>query len=141
MRAQLQRLLDAAPDRRNRVRVPPFDLGEHDVMDGSLTILTLPDGSEAACTEGARYGQLIEDPDEVRAFALPYDRLRAPSADSVPNASKPAASGSFRRHVGGLSDHGGRRSQVLMSTLGMPPSRHVRGWCFRGTPGRVAPME
>ncbi|WP_240503105.1 Scr1 family TA system antitoxin-like transcriptional regulator, partial [Streptomyces prasinopilosus] len=39
--------------------------------------LTLPDGSETAYTEGAHYGQLIEDPGEVRSFALTYDRLRA----------------------------------------------------------------
>lgn len=42
-----------------------------------LTVLTMPDGTEIAYTEGAHYGQLIEDPDEVRSFALTYDRLRA----------------------------------------------------------------
>ncbi|MEU9241234.1 helix-turn-helix transcriptional regulator [Streptomyces sp. NPDC048385] len=77
MREQLERLLDAAAERQVIVQVLPFDQGEHDVMGGSLTVLTMPDGSEAAYTEGAHYGQLVEDPDEVRSFALTYDRLRA----------------------------------------------------------------
>ncbi|MFF5147782.1 helix-turn-helix domain-containing protein [Streptomyces sp. NPDC013157] len=77
MRDQLERLLDAAAERQVTVQVLPFDQGEHDVMGGSLTVLTMPDDSEAAYTEGAHYGQLVEDPDEVRSFALTYDRLRA----------------------------------------------------------------
>nr|WP_234379541.1 DUF5753 domain-containing protein [Streptomyces caniscabiei] len=74
---QLKRLLDAATERHVMVQVLPFDQGEHDIMGGSLTVLTMPDGSEIAYTEGAHYGQLIEDPDQVRSFALTYDRLRA----------------------------------------------------------------
>ncbi|MFI1728706.1 Scr1 family TA system antitoxin-like transcriptional regulator [Streptomyces acidicola] len=77
MREQLERLLEAAAEPHVTVQVLPFDQGEHDVMGGSLTVLTMPDGSEVAYTEGAHYGQLIEDPDEVRSFALTYDRLRA----------------------------------------------------------------
>ncbi|MFF1402552.1 helix-turn-helix domain-containing protein [Streptomyces sp. NPDC058294] len=77
MREQLARLLDAATERHITVQVLPFDQGEHDAMGGSLTVLTLPDGSEVAYTEGAHYGQLIEDPAEVRHFAVTYDRLRA----------------------------------------------------------------
>ncbi|MEU6522395.1 helix-turn-helix transcriptional regulator [Streptomyces sp. NPDC046924] len=77
MREQLARLLDAAAERHITVQVLPFEQGEHDAMGGSLTVLTLPDGSETAYTEGAHYGQLIEDPDEVRKFSLTYDRLRA----------------------------------------------------------------
>ncbi|MFK4103757.1 Scr1 family TA system antitoxin-like transcriptional regulator [Streptomyces sp. NPDC019531] len=77
MREQLGRLLDTMPERHVTVQVLPFDQGEHDVMGGSLTLLTMPDGSEIAYTEGAHYGQLIEDPDEVRSFSLTYDRLRA----------------------------------------------------------------
>ncbi|MEV0301333.1 helix-turn-helix domain-containing protein [Streptomyces prasinus] len=77
MREQLARLLGTASEPHITVQVLPFDQGEHDVMGGSLTLLTLPDGSETAYTEGAHYGQLIEDPGEVRSFALTYDRLRA----------------------------------------------------------------
>ncbi|MFD8202096.1 helix-turn-helix domain-containing protein [Streptomyces sp. NPDC059701] len=81
MRAQLERVVEAAAERHIKVQVLPFDQGEHDAMGGSLTILTLPDGSEVAYTEGAHYGQLVEDPAEVRRFSLTYDRLRA---DALP---------------------------------------------------------
>ena len=74
---QLERLLATMRDRHITVQVLPFDQGEHDVMGGSLTVLAMPDGSEIAYTEGAHYGQLIEDPDEVRRYSLTYDRLRA----------------------------------------------------------------
>ncbi|WP_345044624.1 helix-turn-helix transcriptional regulator [Streptomyces sannanensis] len=77
MREQLERLLEAAAEPHITVQVLPFDQGEHDVMGGSLTILTLPDGSEVVYTEGAHHGQLIEDPAEVRRFSVTYDRLRA----------------------------------------------------------------
>ncbi|MFE7209729.1 Scr1 family TA system antitoxin-like transcriptional regulator [Streptomyces sp. NPDC001698] len=77
MREQLERLLEAASEPHVTVQVLPFDQGEHDAMGGSLTVLTLPDESEVAYTEGAHYGQLIEDAAEVRSFALTYDRLRA----------------------------------------------------------------
>ncbi|MFD5567947.1 helix-turn-helix domain-containing protein [Streptomyces cadmiisoli] len=77
MREQLERLLDAGAESHVTVQVLPFDQGEHDVMGGSLTLLTLPDGSEVAYTEGAHHGRLIEDQGEVRSFALTYDRLRA----------------------------------------------------------------
>ncbi|MET7602594.1 helix-turn-helix transcriptional regulator [Streptomyces avermitilis] len=77
MREQLERLLEAATEPHITVQVLPFEQGEHDAMGGSLTILALPDGSEVAYTEGAHYGQLIEDPAEVRTFSLTYDRLRA----------------------------------------------------------------
>ncbi|MFJ6563902.1 Scr1 family TA system antitoxin-like transcriptional regulator [Streptomyces sp. NPDC091412] len=77
MREQLERLLEVASESHVTVQVLPFDQGEHDAMGGSLTVLTMPDESEVAYTEGAHYGQLIEDSAEVRSFTLTYDRLRA----------------------------------------------------------------
>ncbi|MGA5122621.1 helix-turn-helix domain-containing protein [Streptomyces pseudogriseolus] len=77
MREQLTRLLTVGGESHITVQVLPFDQGEHEVMGGSLTVLTMPDGTEVAYTEGAHYGQLVEDPDEVRRFSLTYDRLRA----------------------------------------------------------------
>ncbi|MFF4045748.1 Scr1 family TA system antitoxin-like transcriptional regulator [Streptomyces chartreusis] len=77
MRAQLELLLYVAAEHDITVQVLPFDQGEHDAMGGSLTVLTLPDGSEVAYTEGAHYGQLIEEPAEVNRFTVTYDRLRA----------------------------------------------------------------
>ncbi|MEU0045177.1 helix-turn-helix domain-containing protein [Streptomyces werraensis] len=77
MNGQLDRLTATGDEPHITVQVLPFDQGEHEAMGGSLTILTLPDGTEVAYTEGAHHGQLIEDPDEVRRFCLTYDRLRA----------------------------------------------------------------
>lgn len=80
MQGQLARLLDGAAKPHITVQVLPFDQGEHDALGGSLTVLTQPDGSEVAYTEGAHYGQLVEDPAEVRRFTVTYDRLRAAAA-------------------------------------------------------------
>ncbi len=77
MRKQLRRLLDAAEERHISVQVLPFDQGGHEAMGGSLTVLTLPDGSDVAYTEGADYGQLIEEPANIGRYKLIYDRLRA----------------------------------------------------------------
>ncbi|MFI6287344.1 Scr1 family TA system antitoxin-like transcriptional regulator [Streptomyces sp. NPDC051018] len=77
MRKQLARLLDAAMERHITVQVLPFAQGGHEAMGGSLTILTLPDGLEMAYTEGADYGQLIEEPADVSRYTVIYDRLRA----------------------------------------------------------------
>ncbi|MGQ4416879.1 Scr1 family TA system antitoxin-like transcriptional regulator [Streptomyces sp. SAS_269] len=74
---QLERLLEVAAEPHITLQVLPFDQGAHDAMGGSLTILALPGGSEVAYTEGAHYGQLIEEPSEIERFALTYDRLRA----------------------------------------------------------------
>ncbi|UKY55388.1 helix-turn-helix domain-containing protein [Streptomyces inhibens] len=77
MRAQFAGLLTAAADPRITLQVLPFRSGGHDAMGGSLTVLTMPDGSEVAYTEGSDYGQLIEDPQEVKSYSVAYDRLRA----------------------------------------------------------------
>ncbi|MFD9218498.1 Scr1 family TA system antitoxin-like transcriptional regulator [Streptomyces sp. NPDC060064] len=77
MQGQLARLLEAAAEPRITVQVLPFDQGEHEAMGGSLSVLTLPDSTEVAYTEGAEYGQLIEDPADVRRYSVIYDRLRA----------------------------------------------------------------
>ncbi|MEU2624766.1 helix-turn-helix transcriptional regulator [Streptomyces sp. NPDC007157] len=77
MRTQLTRLLDAATERHIVVQVLPFDHGGHEAMGGSLTVLTLPDGSEVAYTEGSDYGQLIEEPASVSRYKVIYDRLKA----------------------------------------------------------------
>ncbi|MFJ4644564.1 Scr1 family TA system antitoxin-like transcriptional regulator [Streptomyces bobili] len=77
MAGQLDQLLTAAAERHITVQVLPFDQGGHEAMGGSLTILTLPDGSEVAYTEGADYGQLSEEPTNVSRYTVIYDRLRA----------------------------------------------------------------
>ncbi|MFE9700483.1 Scr1 family TA system antitoxin-like transcriptional regulator [Streptomyces sp. NPDC006270] len=77
MRHQLEHLLRVAEEPNITVQALPFDQGEHDAMGGSLTLLVMPDGSHVAYTEGAHYGQLTEEPDEVERFELTYDDLRA----------------------------------------------------------------
>ncbi|MFK4223943.1 Scr1 family TA system antitoxin-like transcriptional regulator [Streptomyces sp. NPDC019890] len=77
MQGQLARLLEAAAEPHITVQVLPFDQGEHEAMGGSLSVLTLPDSTEVAYTEGADYGQLIEEPADVRRYSVIYDRLRA----------------------------------------------------------------
>ncbi|OMI39582.1 helix-turn-helix domain-containing protein [Streptomyces sparsogenes] len=79
MRTQLAQLLKAARQRHITVQVLPFDHGEHEQMGGSLTVLTLPDGTEVAYKEGADFGQLFEEPSDVERLAVTYDRLRAVS--------------------------------------------------------------
>jgi hypothetical protein len=70
-------LLDAAAERHVTLQVLPFDQRGHEARDGSLTILTLPDGSEMAYTEDADNGQLIEEPTNVSRYKVIDDRLRA----------------------------------------------------------------
>jgi transcriptional regulator with XRE-family HTH domain len=77
MRRQFAHLLKAAAEPHITVQVLPFAAGAHDMLGGSLTVLTLPNGSEVAYLEGAHHGQLFEDPDEVGRFAVTYDRLGA----------------------------------------------------------------
>ncbi|MFE2044138.1 Scr1 family TA system antitoxin-like transcriptional regulator [Streptomyces sp. NPDC059477] len=77
MRDQMARLLKAAEESHVTIQVLPFVLGGHDFLNGSLSLLIMPDGSEIAYTEGSHHGQLSEEPDEIRGFALAYDRLRA----------------------------------------------------------------
>jgi transcriptional regulator with XRE-family HTH domain len=77
MRRQFAHLLKAAAGPHITVQVLPFAAGAHDMLGGSLTLLTLPNGSEVAYTEGAHHGQLFEDPTDVERFAVAYDRLGA----------------------------------------------------------------
>ncbi|WP_212907782.1 helix-turn-helix transcriptional regulator [Streptomyces sp. TS71-3] len=136
MRRQLERVLDAAAEPHITVQVLPFDQGEHDAMGGSLTILTLPDGSEMAYTEGAHYGQLIEDPEEVKAFALAYDRLRAA-------ALPPLMSLDMIRSVMEGNHHGAKvpsrseRRRLAQEQLQQSGGRQLRGG-GRRIPGRRA---
>ncbi|MFJ6147731.1 helix-turn-helix domain-containing protein [Streptomyces anulatus] len=77
MQGQLEKLLRMAEEPNVTIQVLPFDQGAHGSLGGSLTVLVMPDGTEIAYTEGAHYGQLTEEPDEVERFVLTYDQLRA----------------------------------------------------------------
>ncbi|MDF3300778.1 helix-turn-helix domain-containing protein [Streptomyces tropicalis] len=134
MRAQLEVLLNTASEHHVTVQVLPFDQGEHDAMGGSLTVLTLPDGSEVAYTEGAHYGQLVEDPAEVGRFTVTYDRLRANalpplmSLDMIRSAMEGYNRGA---NVPSRSD----RRRVAQEQLQQSGGRELRGG-GRRVPGR-----
>ncbi|EGX58573.1 hypothetical protein SZN_17087 [Streptomyces zinciresistens K42] len=135
MRAQLELLLCVAAEHDITVQVLPFDQGEHDVMGGSLTVLTLPDGSEVAYTEGAHYGQLIEEPAEVSRFTVTYDRLRANalpplmSLDMIRSAMEGCNRGA---NVPSRSE----RRRVAQEQLQQSGGRQLRGGRRRNPGGR-----
>ncbi|MFC9859662.1 MULTISPECIES: helix-turn-helix domain-containing protein [unclassified Streptomyces] len=138
MRTQLARLLELAEEPHITVQVLPFDQGEHDAMGGSLTVLVLPDGTEAAYTEGAHYGQLIEEPEEVGRFTVTYDRLRAV-------ALPPLMSLDMIRSVREANDRGASvpsrsdRRRLAQEQLQQPGGRQLRGGGVRVSRRRPRP--
>ncbi|WP_326681277.1 helix-turn-helix domain-containing protein [Streptomyces sp. NBC_01237] len=138
MRTQLARLLELAEEPHITVQVLPFDQGEHDAMGGSLTVLVLPDGTEAAYTEGAHYGQLIEEPEEVGRFTVTYDRLRAV-------ALPPLMSLDMIRSVREANDRGASvpsrsdRRRLAQEQLQQPGGRRLRGGGVRVSRRRPRP--
>lgn len=134
MREQLARLLGIVTGPHITVQVLPFDQGEHDVLGGSLTVLTMPDGSEIAYTEGAHYGQLIEDPDEVRRFALSYDRLRAAALPPLMSLDM-IRSVMEDNHRGAKAPSRTERRRLAQEQLQQSGGRQLRGG-GRRVPGR-----
>ncbi|MFJ9244649.1 helix-turn-helix domain-containing protein [Streptomyces sp. NPDC101776] len=134
MEEQLVRLLRTMTEPHITVQVLPFDQGEHEVMGGSLTVLTMPDGSEIAYTEGAHYGQLIEDPDEVRSFALTYDRLRAAALPPLMSLDM-VRSVMEENHRGAKVPSRSERRRLAQEQLQQSGGRQLRGG-GRRVPGR-----
>ncbi|SDD56140.1 helix-turn-helix domain-containing protein [Streptomyces prasinopilosus] len=126
MRKQLARLIDAAAERHITVQVLPFDQGGHEAMGGSLTVLTLPDGSETAYTEGADYGQLIEETTDVGRYKVIYDRLRAAALPPVMSLGmiRSAMEGNYRgANLPSRSD----RRRLAQEQLQQSGRRRLRG--------------
>ncbi|MEU5546714.1 helix-turn-helix transcriptional regulator [Streptomyces sioyaensis] len=73
---QLTRIVDAADNPHVTIQVLPFSAGLHGLMEGSLSLLWMADGSAVAYLEGNKSGDLIEEPEEVAQYRLAYDRLR-----------------------------------------------------------------
>ncbi|WP_329597880.1 helix-turn-helix domain-containing protein [Streptomyces pseudovenezuelae] len=132
---QLERLLESVRDRHITVQVLRFDQGEHDVMGGSLTVLAMPDGSEIAYTEGAHYGQLIEDPDEVRRYSLAYDRLRAEALPPLMSLDMIRSVLEDNRHGSNLPSRTQRR-RLAQEQLQQSGGRQLRGGSRRISGGR-----
>ncbi|KRV47167.1 DNA-binding protein [Wenjunlia vitaminophila] len=76
MRSQLQHLLRSAGAGHVTLQVLPFRSGEHPSLGGSLTVLTMPDGSRVGYREGAEDGRLLEELEDVMSCTWAYDRLR-----------------------------------------------------------------
>ncbi|MGW2404693.1 Scr1 family TA system antitoxin-like transcriptional regulator [Streptomyces sp. NPDC001739] len=77
MRDQLAALLGYAGQSTTVLQVLPFSAETHGLMDGSLSILTMPDGETVVYAESIRSGTVIEEPSRVRQLARAYDVLRA----------------------------------------------------------------
>lgn len=77
MREQLGALLAHGTRPTTVLQVLPLSAGTHGLMDGSMTILTTPDGQPVIYTEGIRSGAIIEEPSAVRSLSRSYDVLTA----------------------------------------------------------------
>ncbi|MFF2011404.1 helix-turn-helix domain-containing protein [Streptomyces sp. NPDC058195] len=86
MREQLASLLAQVNTPDSSIQVMPFSAGLHSLIGGSLTLLTLPDGTQVAYEEGIKAGHLYEGPDEVRKWRRQYEVLRA-NALSLPESA------------------------------------------------------
>jgi transcriptional regulator with XRE-family HTH domain len=73
---QLTHLIDAAQRPNISLHVVPFTVGLHDLLGSSLQLLWLASGQTVAYIESSRFGQLIDDIEEVEQLRLSYDRLR-----------------------------------------------------------------
>ncbi|MCF3104719.1 helix-turn-helix domain-containing protein [Streptomyces roseoverticillatus] len=77
MRDQLAVLAELVDTARTTVQVLPFEHGEHSLIGGTLTLMTLDDDTNVAYVESIATGFLIEDPETVSARRRSYDLLRA----------------------------------------------------------------
>jgi transcriptional regulator with XRE-family HTH domain len=79
MRAQLDRLRDAAAQPNVTLQVIPFGAGSHPGMDGSFIVLDFPDPEDPSIvyTESAAGGLFLEEEMEIRRYILIFDHLRA----------------------------------------------------------------
>lgn len=59
------------------VQVLPFEQGEHPLLGGSLTVLSLRNRPDVAYMESSHSGELVESPEAVAEYLLALDHLRA----------------------------------------------------------------
>jgi transcriptional regulator with XRE-family HTH domain len=59
------------------LQVMPFSAGAHAGLLGEFILLGFADGSDVGYTESVESARLIEQPDEVAAFTLAFDMIRA----------------------------------------------------------------
>ncbi|MBO8194149.1 helix-turn-helix domain-containing protein [Streptomyces oryzae] len=119
MHEQLNRVRLACD--RQQIQVLPFAVGAHPMQGGSLTLLTMPDGTEVAYAEGAGHGQLFEEPDDVEKFNHVYDQLRA---DSLP---EPMSARMIAEAAEGYNHGGSERRALARKQLQRSGRRQLRG--------------
>jgi hypothetical protein len=88
MRAQLERLAQAAHLPSVTLQILPFRVGAHAGMDGPFTILDFPEpgAPDVVYAENATGGTFIEKSDELRKYKFIFDQIRAaaiPPEESV----------------------------------------------------------
>ncbi|WP_435173723.1 helix-turn-helix domain-containing protein [Actinacidiphila sp. bgisy145] len=77
MARQLEHLLAMAERPNITVQVLPFSRGFHPMMGGSLTLLTLRDGSTVALVESFASGSGVESPSRVVGLVQRFDVVRS----------------------------------------------------------------
>lgn len=79
MRAQLERLVDAADLPNVTLQILPFEAGGHAGMDGTFAILDFPEPSDpdVVYAENATGGLFLEKSDELRKYVFIFDHIRA----------------------------------------------------------------
>lgn len=77
MRPQLERLIDLTLTPTSVVQILPFAHGGHALAGGTLTLMTLDNGSQVAYEESISTGTLLEEKHVVTACQRAYDLLRA----------------------------------------------------------------
>lgn len=86
MARQLEHLIQMAERPNITLQVLPFSRGFHPMMGGSLTLLTLRDGSTVALVESFASGNGVESPSGVVALVQRFDVARSqalPESDSL----------------------------------------------------------
>ncbi len=87
MREQLESLLPLVDSESSTVQVLPFGAGEHPLLGGTLTLLTLDDGMAVAYEESISSGTLYEDAESVETRRRKYDRVRANALSATDSAA------------------------------------------------------
>ncbi|MGJ6967466.1 helix-turn-helix domain-containing protein [Streptosporangium sp. G11] len=86
MQKQLRHLADISAQPNVTLQVLPYEIGAHAAMLGSFAILSFSEGTgEVAYLEYVTGSLYLEKPEELRAYTLTYDHLRASALD--PRAS------------------------------------------------------
>lgn len=79
MRAQLERLVEAADLPNVTLQILPFEAGAHAGMDGTFTILDFPEPGDPAVVyaENATGGLFLEKSEELQKYVFIFDHIRA----------------------------------------------------------------